>query len=426
MTSWCTKKLRVVCTALTLFLATPLQAAVWQTTQQWTPQWEQRFSDWVRERFTSDFFTRGEYAGIPQDCADSAYFARLIFSYENGLPFRIRDPSWQGEGSQRGASFTDLIAEHGSTSPYAVVRPFIDNDMTDFDAVPEAQRLRAFIDFVGAVVWTKSLIDDTYPVTIDKHWFRPGVVSVLPRRKLFDSPNPFFDTEGDRETAGHAQLVTDIDDKGVIHYLKSTMPAKVQALRPTTLNSFNPSPDGGSFRYWKQPQDYDRPEQDIPGYGLDQFDMHGSFEDAAQSKLAQHHESHREKIERLTGELCDQLQQRAPVVLDGWRFKLSIGTIHCMTFEEYDKYSTPMRDGKIRQTLHMLQQVGAEFADAPHLAETVSKHCPAIEYQPARSLDAGRAAVALLDGSASSDPNQPPAARWGLQPPYDSGCTLYY
>lgn len=417
---------RLAALILACSLALPLHAAVWENTAQWDHDWELRFSDWIRERFGSDFFTRGRYAGIPHDCADSAYFARLAFAYEHGLPFVIRDPAWQGEHSQRGASFTQLVAEHGSDSPYAVVRPFISNDMDDFDHVQPPARLRAFIDFVGAVVWTRSLVDDTYPVRVDREWFRPGVVAVLPRRQLFDKPNPFFDSAADIQSAGHAQIVTDIDEQGVIHYLKSTMPARIQGLRPTTLNSFNPAPEGGSFRYWKQPQHYAQSEHELPGYGTEQFQVDGSFEDAVQPLLAQRRESRDARLTRLGAELCDQLQQRAPLVLQAWRHKLAIGEIHCMTYEEYDIHSTPLRDAKIRATVERLLQAAGGEGALDEIVQRLSAQCPPIEYLPGLNLDAGEALRAMHDGSASSDPNQPPAVRWGLQAARRQDCPIYY
>jgi len=413
-----------------LLLAGSGHADVWETREQWNEQWEARFNEWMGVRYTSNIFTEGEYAGIPHDCADSAYFARLLFAYENGLPFVIRDPAWVGPGSTRGPSFAELIAEHGEDSPYALVRPFIRNDMDDFDELPGEQRLLAFMQFVSDVVWTRSLLNDTYPVRIDRQWFRPGVVAVLPRQDYLIEPHPFFDAEEDRvevvETAGHAQIVTEIDQRGVIHYLKSTMPAKVQALRSTTLNSFVPSADGGSFRYWKQPHQYDIDEDQLPGYGTEQFDIEGVFEEAVQPRLANVQETRAERLQRLSGEVCTQLHERVPVVMNAWRHKLQIGQIHCMQYEEYDIHSTPLRDSKIRLALEQLLRAAGSNTIDDKLAKTLNASCASIEYAPGASLAAADAARHLLDGSASSDPNQPPAVRWGQAAVEPHGCRLFY
>lgn len=407
-------------------------AAVWQDEHQWNDEWEARFGDWMGVRYTSNLFLEGPYADIAHDCADASYYARLLFAYENKLPFVIQDPAWVGPDSPRGEGFNSLVEEYGEDSPYAKVERFIHNRMAYFDRFPPEQRLGEFIEFVGNVVWTKALINDTYPVSIDRRWFRPGVVAVLPRREIVSEPNPFFDAESFTETvtviAGHAQMVTDVDDKGIIHYMKSSMPAKVQGLRSTTLNSFVPSAEGGSFRYWKQPHQYDAPIEELPGYGLEQFEVEGVFEDAVQDRLAQVRESRHERIARLTGELCAQLNERIGVVVDAWRYKLKIGQVHCMNAEEYDLYSTPNRDKKLRKTIQRLtrQATGSEQGDLASLADEINAQCGQIEYLPEMKIAALDAAQNVLAGAASSDPNQAPGARWGAQAPQDLGCTIYY
>ncbi|MEO5344480.1 MAG: hypothetical protein H7842_14330, partial [Gammaproteobacteria bacterium SHHR-1] len=187
------------------------QAAVWPNKNQWNERWEQRFSDWVAKEFGADFFTRGPYAGIRHDCADAVYYARLIFAYENRLPF-------------------------------AALNGRLSNSSGEFDHLPARQRLRRFIDQVGNGVSSVTIMQDTYPIALERKHFRPGVVAALPRRLKDGSEQP-----------GHDQIVTRVERNGVVHYLKSTVPAKVQRLEHTTLVSFIPERKGGSFRWWKQP-----------------------------------------------------------------------------------------------------------------------------------------------------------------------------
>ncbi|MEO5344635.1 MAG: hypothetical protein H7842_15200, partial [Gammaproteobacteria bacterium SHHR-1] len=218
--------------------------------------------------------------------ADSAYYARLIFAYENKLPFLIKDPRYP-EREKIIAEHRKVYEENEGKSPFATIEEMISNDMHYYDDLPEAERLRRFMKFVGDVVGTNSLMEDTYPVRVDRKWFRPGVVATLPR--IESSLNPlFFGDSGDDAivSAGHAQIVTDVDEFGVIHYLKSTVPAKIQDFQHTTLNSFVPGPKGGSFRYWRQPQHYGKAEDSLPGYGIDQYDFKGVFEDAVRERLA--------------------------------------------------------------------------------------------------------------------------------------------
>jgi hypothetical protein len=274
------------------------------------------------------------------------------------------------------------------------------------------------------------LVEDTYPVALDRKWFRAGVVAALPRMPLPTNPMFFQDDagpDGAAETAGHAQLVTGVDKRGVIHYLKSTVPAKVQVLQPTTLNTFVPDAKGGAFRYWKQPKHYQMAESQIPGYGTEQFKIKGVFEDAMQKRLALVAESKSEKLRRLAGEVCKQVQQRVPMVDEGWAYKEKIGS-RCMDFKEFDAYSTPSRDGKIKKALNylLLSATGSETGDVAQVAQYLNKACGSIGYLPGKQITAAKFAARLMQGKVSSDPNQPKAVRWGDEDAQSLGCKQYY
>jgi hypothetical protein len=370
-----------------------LQAAVWTNKNQWDERWEQRYSDWVANKFHAEIFTQGPYAGIKHDCADAVYYARLIFAYENQLPFAAA-------GGQ------------------------ISNSTDQFDALPAKQRLRRFIDWVGNSVGSVTVMQDTYPIALNRQSFRPGVVAALPRRMKDGSEQP-----------GHDQIVTRVERNGVIHYLKSTVPAKVQRHEQTTLVSFIPERQGGSFRWWKQPGQFNQAERHLPGYGTDQYslpaDSEGSYADALQQKLALEAEPKEAKLARLSGEICHQVQQRVPIVDEALVFKRKIGS-RCMNYEEYDAYSTPSRDGKIKKALaHLLltatgsdteSKSGAIDSIAPYLNQA----CGSIQYLPGKQISAARFAQRLLDGQVSYDPNQSAAARWGDSDAKNLGCKVFY
>ena len=327
------------------------QAAIWETKNKWNPQWENRYSDWVATKYTKRFFLDGKYGGIKHDCADSAYFARLVFAYENKLPFVIKDPRFESMSKKELAKLSRDYPPETNYNPYAIVKPWISNDFDYYDKLPPKDRFRRFIRFVGEFTGTESLMEDTYPVKLSRKWFRPGVIAALPRIKIKGGPNPFL-TQGstqpdlENESPGHAQIVTKVDQQGVVHYLKSTVPAKLQAFQHTTLNSFVPSERGGSFRLWKQPHHYNKPETSLPGYGTDQYELKGVFEDAIQKKLALVEETDDQRYTRLATEVCHQVKQRVPVVNEAWDYKQKIKG-RCMDYKEFDAYSTPSRDGKI-------------------------------------------------------------------------------
>ncbi len=374
---------------LLLFASLNLQAAVWTNQNAWNDTWEQRYSDWVAKQFTADLFTKGKYAGIKHDCADAVYYARLIFAYENQLPF-------------------------------AALNGELSNSTNAFDQYGPKQRLRRFIDDVGNRVSSVTIMRDTYPVTVSREWFRPGVVAALPRRQKDGNEQP-----------GHDQIVTKVERNGVIHYLKSTVPAKVQPLEHTTLISFVPERSGGSFRWWKQPGQFGKRDSSLPGYGTDQYrlrgDSEGIYADELQKKLALVEESRDDKLSRLSGEICHQVKQRVPIVDEAVAFKRKIGN-RCMNYEEYDAYSTPSRDGKIKKALAhlLLSATGSEQGEISSVAKYLNQACGRIEYLPGKKITAAKFSERLIAGQASYDPNQTAAVRWGDADEKPLGCKKFY
>ncbi|OGT93427.1 MAG: hypothetical protein A2286_02020 [Gammaproteobacteria bacterium RIFOXYA12_FULL_61_12] len=418
---------------LLLLSQTAVQAAVWETKHQWDDAWEERFSQWVSTGLTQDIFMNGKYGGIKHDRADSAYFTRLIFAYENGLPFVILDPRFR---SYKKEKVQIMMPKTGDmNSPYNVVTRMISSEMRFYDALEPERRFRRFINLVGDVVGSNSLFNDTYPVQLDRRWFRPGVVAGLPRAPVHaGGPNPFFFEDngpnGAAETAGHSQIVVGLDSNGVIRYLKSTVPAQLRLLQPTTLNIFVPHPRGGSFRYWKQPQHYKMRDEQIPGYGTEQYEIKGIFEDEVQKRFALTEETRDQKLGRLAGEVCSQVAQRVPVVNEAWQYKATIGA-RCMDFKEFDSYSTPSRDGKIKKALGYLVTTATEqrirdARDVGQVAKYLNQACGDIEYLPGKKISAAKFAERLLAGKVSADPNQNPAVRWGDQDEAALGCQQFY
>lgn len=414
---------------LAFLAAMPAKAAIWENRNQWSDAWEDRYSDWVKNSYGRTFFTQGKYANIVHDCADSAYFARLVFAYEHKLPFKILDPRYPDRDKWIAANPVKF-AENAGKSPYATIQEYITNDFKYYDDLPEFERLRKFMIFVGDVVGTNSLMLDTYPVALNRRWFRPGVIAALPRLESKMS-TAFFQNEpsygAPNESAGHAQIVTDLDQYGVVHYLKSTVPAKIQEFKHTTLNSFVPSAKGGSFRWWRQPQQYGVPEEKLPGYGTDQYQLSGVFEDALQKKLAKTQESNDQRHLRLAQEVCQQIEQRVPVVKEAWDFKQGIGS-RCMDYKEFDAYSTPSRDTKIKKAIAYLLQsaTGDENGAISSIEPYLNQACGKVQYLPGKSISAANFASRLMAGKASSDPNQKPAVRWGDADAENLGCQQFY
>jgi hypothetical protein len=135
---------------LNFFIATTAHAAVWESKNNWSPEWEKKFQEWIQTSWQVDFFSRktlpngqsNPYYGIQTDCADTVYTSRVIFAYENSLPFVVRDPSASGRT--------------------------LSNKMARFDSQPNLKRVKSFLNYIYDIVSTSSLPGDTYPVAITR------------------------------------------------------------------------------------------------------------------------------------------------------------------------------------------------------------------------------------------------------------------
>ena len=148
-----------------LLLMTPAHAAVWNAENDWNQQWEYRYQHWVKTQWTDDIFmnpAKPAYYKYATDCSDASYAMRLIFAYEHRLPFVVNNPSRPGK--------------------------LISNRKSRWDHLPEAERVRNFLDYMADMTSTKSLGDDTYPVAL--HDIKPGDIYVLDSKKFILAVSP--------------------------------------------------------------------------------------------------------------------------------------------------------------------------------------------------------------------------------------------
>lgn len=147
---------------IALIMSTGLmaQAAVWSSQNVWSQAQEDRYSLWVVENFKADIFSnpKNPWYGISTDCADAVYAARIIFAYENSLP----------------VAFTNIENMKRSLT----------NSMTNWDRLPEKDRVRKFIQLVSDLTSTQTLGHDTVPVAIQREFVRPGAIFLNPTLKI--------------------------------------------------------------------------------------------------------------------------------------------------------------------------------------------------------------------------------------------------
>ncbi|WP_413289135.1 hypothetical protein [Bdellovibrio sp. HCB337] len=394
-----------------LFAIAPAQAAVWQDTEVWNADWEQAYSDWVNDSFNEEIFITGAYKNIPTDCADAVYAARIIFAYENKLPFVIKDSTG---GSGR-----------------------VTNKMSRFDGSSDSiSKVRKFIEYVGDVTSTKTLPNDSFPVVVDREHVRPGTLWSRPRitrdniwRRIIGG--------GVQEDPGHAELVKEVSDTGAVYLIGSTVPKEIRKLNTTSSLVFMPIETSTGFRNWMQPSYYGMAETSLPGYSLEQFNEIGKtgvgrrklsrWTADVQERLALREETKGENIIRQVENLCKLVNARVDIVQKGIQHSQKLGGA-CMDAGDYDSYSTPSRDKRIKTTLKQLTKTaGGVGLTGPQRAAKLKPHldqCPNIQISATQTLSLYDFSIALLKGDVSSDPNDPFGARWGLEPS-TSKCPKY-
>lgn len=410
------KKFLFLCLLLIPFVV-PMQAqaAVWKAKHKWDAVWESRYQQWVKQHWTDDIFmdpSRPAYYKFENDCADASYAMRLIFAYENKLPFVVNNQLRPGK--------------------------LVTNDMTRWDKLPsESQRVRKFMDYIADITSTQSLRQDTYPVAMND--IKPGDIYVAP--------------------GVHSYQIVEVTDAGVAEVMASTTPKQARYLLRTPSFPFYVPDDKkklDGYRRFKQPENIRKAQHRQPGYSDEQFRIakavdfdYVKFTDALSSRLGKRKERPDEKTTRLLLALCMYANDRAVYVYDAlWHLQeIRKKGRQCMTRREYDDYSTPGRDKRLRMFFdsvrNHLERVGrfnpqstparwakAVFAnDQPPAGEMqlLNRFCMVQMtlgeeyYMTLRELR-----MNTERGHLVSDPHAPLQYRWGItKTPYKANCPTY-
>lgn len=292
---------------LGLMLLNQAKADLWQVTQAWSPEMEIKYQDWLKANAKIDIFekktladgiTPNPYYGLTTDCADTVYSLRVIFSYENGLPWAIRNP--------------------------ANPRKLITQATKKYDKLPAgSDRLKAFLTYLYDMVGTSSIANDTYPVSINN--LHTGVILLTSKINH------------------HSWTIADIDEKGNPRLIFNSTVGKASGPRlqqrrtwpnpfwvfqpeekltdpndPNSAKILNPVYKAGSyagFRYWVPVDKLLSDFKELPDYSDDQYELDlASWKMTIQKKYAQKAETLEEVIVRLLSDACDDIKQRITAV----------------------------------------------------------------------------------------------------------------
>ena len=393
-------------------------AEVWPNENVWDDVWEGRYRDWVRTNWKDDIFmdpSKPIYYEFENDCADAVYAMRLVFSFENRLPFVINNRDKAGK--------------------------IISNSMSTWDNLSPPQRVRQFMNYVADMTSSESLRNDTYPIALND--IKPGDIYVAP--------------------GVHSYQIVNVTDTGIAEVMASTTPKQARYLLRTPSFPFYVPEDkrfGDGYRRFKEPQNVMKPANQQPGYSEEQFQVaagvqldYVAFTDVISKKLGKRVESPDEKTQRLLLALCMYANDRSVYVYDAlWYLqKIRNEGRHCMNAKEYNDHSTPGRDKRLHLffdsiRLH-LDRVGrfdprsqpARWAKAvfsndeppPQEMKFLNDFCQVQmtlvdDGQPNYYMSLRELRQNVEAGSLVSDPHAPLAHRWGIiKQPFVSDCPTY-
>jgi hypothetical protein len=405
------------------FWSPSLQAAVWNSQNSWSNAWEIKYQNWVANNWKPDFFmnpNNRKYYRIPHDCADAIYLMRLVFSYEHRLPFVINNGNKPGE--------------------------LLSSNMERWDNLPEQQRLRQFMLYINDRVGTRSLVHDTYPIALSQ--IRSGDLYVEP--------------------GSHSYEIVGITDTGVTVIMSSTTPASPKMMIKLYAYPFFIPKDkknmADGYRRFKWPRNIRKPMQQQPGFSAEQYTIaaqtqynYVAFTDIIAKKLRRRPEPLAEKTKRVLVGLCSFAKERVNYVNDGLNYLHKLrskrdehGRVirNCMNAKEYDYYSTPSRDKRLKRYFQEVLNIAyaggvlkegsitpqlmarAIFHDQvpPEIEQALDRHCRIAVYphNDHKYINLRQLWKNIAEGRISSDPHAPYENRWGLtNKPYIKQCRTF-
>lgn len=401
-------------------------SSVWVSTQEWTPEWEKQYSQWVQQNWNIHFFDKAllsngqknPYYGLKVDCADTVYSMRIIFAFEHSLPVEFNDPTTTGKR--------------------------LTNKMSRWDQLAPKDRIRQFLLFIYGITSTSSLPDDTFSPQLNSRYIKAGSLLLTVHENH------------------HSWTIQNIYSTGVPHLIYSS---RVNAASSLTLleRSTWPNPawvfqgnqtstSHAGLRYWRPSDTINLPEWKVPGYSIEQYQIPiAKWNTVIQQKLASEQEQTEQKINRYLQSICAGINERISSVNESLIYRKKINN-RCMNQTEFDDLSTPNRDRRIFDDILSLREIYQELTNknelnqiSESLNKQLSKLFPLIQETnyneinqiSEKAVDENSLCLTRLNSSQmidlaqfyirqsknliSSNPNEDFDYRWG----YKSGSSLH-
>lgn len=377
-------------------IQTEAPGSIWPTKNEWTWEWEQKYSEWIKENFDATFFVKHN---MKTDCADVAFALRWIFARINFLPV---------------AQLTILSNRIFSNESVRSVW----QDLPTSENWFEDQRFLAGLEFILDNTYTHSLFRDSYPIGIDRTSLMLGTHYL----KL-------------RDQGGHTLLVAEFVNDKKIYTLSSDVPRKVRKMnrygfweQKQPEYNVNPTQGVGGFLRMRWPKRVEGgfdlvPAEEMPFYSLEQYadDFMTGNNDFADEVFKRFGNANTplDRYNLAVTRLFTSLEARVQIVEDGFEF---CAKYNCSEGSpNYENHSTPSRDKAIFETISFIKDLMSTSQD-PEMAEDwqsqLGKFAAVVE---TRALTLSELVGIWENGSYSSDPNSPILDRWGITIKINSG-----
>lgn len=404
-------------------------ADVWTPTEKWNVDWENRYAQWVASPKVHQtiFSCRGRkncvpgpYEGVSADCADVSYIMRVIFAYENSLPFSAKNP---------------VASEESKIQRFTQA-------MTRFDAVAAGpKRVVAFANYLGKSLGTETLsLNDSYPLALDQ---------------ISSGDFYMYKKKGGDNFIRHSYNIKNIDAKGNFNLIYATQASKAAGdpLYERVKQLYSPP-----VKYRWGFRRYLLPETEIEGTDKVSF-LTTRSEEQFSLALTLSEEAFFAHVKKLNAtetetaegilrgklkELCEQIKERVDIVNKGLAHRAAT-ELKCMDYTNFDTHSTPSRDGRLKAMVMSLDTTWRELqADTSLLPATLALTSALLDEAPSASSEADLLAYCPISYKAnsvvglreivrrvkanllSSHPNDSLEARWGETTTDRTKCPAFY
>lgn len=363
---------------------------LWSATNSWNREWEQKFSEWIENEVDSDFYHR---LGIRTDCADAVIGLRWVFARNNSLPV------------------ANTLADTGNLfGHFSMNRKW--NKLPKAELWYKDQLFMTALDYVMDLTSTRTLIKDGYPLSISTEALKAGA---------------FFLTRN--QSDGHAKFIsrTNYSDPLTlpIFTLSSTSPRELRKLQlEIMVDQEWPYPGAKEILGFRKPVKIGdewrllAPEKNA-FYSLEQFDTalkvqypqfikfvlkktKGDFDPAYLTKYG-------------AQDIKSYILQRVDIVSKGYeycsKYKCPKGSV------AFDEWSTPSRDLKLKkkyEDMIFLIKAFSEFASGLDLIWEKELLETKVQIYD-REVSLSQVQFLIESGKFSSDPNELPLRRFGLE-----------